>query len=82
MGSNPLWGTKMDTTANKEHLKQVMLGQRAVRRMEVEGMVMPVEKWLEHAFYLGLITMADEDELLEILKGKNDETWPRSTMDG
>jgi len=56
------------------HLIDVARTQVSVRRCEVEGMVYDIEKQFEATYSLGLITMSQLDELLNVLRHKERST--------
>jgi len=53
---------------NFEYLKRVVAHQIKVRNCDVEGMITPLESYITHSFYIGLIDMHQVDELLDTLK--------------
>ena len=58
----------MNKQENFRYLQKVAILQMRVRNCEIEGMINPMfEQWLEHACWLGLITLAQLDELQVIL---------------
>ena len=67
------WMHKEYQQANFEHLLLMVKHQQQVRNCEVEGSVYGIEKDLETVHDLGLISMSQLDELLEVIEKSESE---------